>query len=359
MSKIAVIAGDGIGPAVIEQTLRAASVMEKKYKLALHFDLFPFGAEYYLATGTTIPESVFREWPQRYSGVLLGALGDARVPSNIHAHDILMGLRRKLDLYVNFRPVKLLNKRYCPLKHVKDEAAVDFVVFRENTEDLYVSSGGYLKKNTRDEVVVENSLHTYKGVSRILRAAFSYARAAGSPSVVLGDKSNVMIYSGDLWQRLFEKTKAQFPGIKGEHMYIDALCMEIIRNPSRFSVIVTTNMFGDILTDLAAQVQGGMGLAASANYNPARKNFLGLFEPVHGSAPDIANQNIANPLAAVLSFHLMLTFMGLRQPAAALYRTVKKILAERRVTPDLGGNYTTSEVGDFLSKYLEKDETCP
>jgi 3-isopropylmalate dehydrogenase len=353
MHKIALIAGDGVGPEVIGETLKVGDILNKKYSLGLEFEEFPYSADYYLSKGITIPQSVFKDWPLKYSAVLLGALGDPRIPTNIHAEEILMGLRFKLDLYVNFRPVRLIGKKLCPLKHVTHEDQVNFVVFRENTEDIYTGLGGILKKNTIHEVAVENCIYTHSGVERILRAAFEYARHNQLPSVLLGDKSNAMKYVGDLWQRLFKKIGEEYPEIKKEHMYIDALCMEVIRNPSRFYVVVTSNMFGDILTDLAAQVQGGMGVAASVNYNPEHNTFLGLFEPVHGSAPDIAGQNKANPIASILSFHMMLSRMGYLKAVNILYQAVKKSIKEHMVTPDLDGNLSTSKVGDFICKQID------
>lgn len=354
MYKIAVIGGDGIGPEVIRETIKVAILMVGKYKLPIEFESFPYGADYYLEKGITIPDTVFTQWPQKYSGVLLGALGDPRVKSNAHAAAILMGFRLKLDLYVNYRPVILMNKNYCPLKHVTDENQVNFVVFRENTEDIYVNVGGSLKKHTSDEVAIETSIHTYKGVERILRAAFEYARDTGSLSVVMGHKSNAMKNAGSLWHRLFSNIGEEFPHIEKRTMYIDALCMDVIRNPANYSVIVTSNMFGDILTDVAAQIQGGMGLAVSANYNAEDKRFLGVFEPVHGSAPDIAGKNISNPMAAILSFNLMLQRLGFAKESQVVYHAVEKALERGMVTPDLGGKLSTSEVGDFICKKIEE-----
>lgn len=355
MHKIAVIGGDGVGPEVMRETLKVAKVLEKKYQLPVEHREFPYGADYYLDKDITIPDPVFHQWPKKYAAVLLGALGDPRVKSNVHAEDILMGFRHKLDLYVNYRPVTLIDKNYCPLKHVTDEKQVDFIVFRENTEDIYVGSGGSLKKNTGDEMAIENSLHTYKGVERILRAAFQYARDTGRPSVVMGHKSNAMKFAGALWHRLFAQIGEEFPGIEKRTMYIDALCMDVIRNPSHYSVIVTSNMFGDILTDVAAQIQGGMGLAASVNYNPADTRFLGVFEPVHGSAPDIAGKNISNPVASILSYSLLLQRLGFSQAVCCLHKAVAVTLNQGKVTPDLAGNLSTSEVGDCICRQLEEE----
>jgi len=352
MHRIAVIGGDGVGPEVIRETLKLASQLKKKHKLELEWDEFPYGADYYLSSGITIPPSVFTDWPRKYSAVLLGALGDPRVPSNIHAEEILMGLRHKLDLYINFRPVKLINEKICPLKHISHRDQVHFVVFRENTEDIYAGSGGNLKKNTPHEVAMENCIYTRGSVERIIRAAFEYARDNRLPIVLMSDKRNAMKYVGDLWQRTFQKIAEEYSGIKMEHMFIDALCMEVIRNPSRLHVVVTSNMFGDILTDVAAQVQGGMGVAPSVNYNPGHEIFLGVFEPVHGSAPDIAGQGKANPVAAILCLHLLLQRLGYEQAAACLLYAVEESIKKHIVTPDLGGNSTTSQVGDFIYKQI-------
>jgi 3-isopropylmalate dehydrogenase len=352
--KVAVIEGDGVGAEVIREAVQAGRLIAQKCGLDIQYEHFPYGADHYLKTGETIPESVFQEWPKTYSALLLGALGDPRVPDGAHAEAILLGFRRKLDLYVNFRPVKLISKKYCPLKHVTNESDVDFVVFRENTEGMYAGIGGTLKGNTPDESATETCLYTYKGVARIIDAAFKYAEKYRLNDLLMGDKSNVMQYVGGLWQRLFKQTAKQFPGINTRHMYIDALCMQVIRNPAQFDVIVTSNMFGDILTDVSAQIQGGMGVAASANYNPEDTHFLGLFEPVHGSAPDIAGQGKANPIASVLSLHLMFQRMGYEEAAQMLHEAVVKTMNDEVVTPDLGGEYTTSQVGDRICKYIEE-----
>lgn len=352
--KIAVIGGDGVGPEVMRETIKVAQVVTGKYNIPMKIRQFPYGADHYLETGITIPESVFSQWQTEYSAVLLGALGDPRVESNVHAEDILMGFRRKLDLYVNYRPVILINKKYCPLKQVTDEKQVNFIVFRENTEDIYVNIGGCLKRGTCDEVAIENSVHTYKGVERILRAAFRYAKDTGRKSVVMGHKGNAMKNAGALWLRLFSEIGHQFPGIEKKSMYIDALCMDVIKNPGIYSVIVTSNMFGDILTDVAAQVQGGIGLAASINYNATDKNFLGVYEPVHGSAPDIAGKNIVNPMASILSYYLMLRRLGFETEAPVIYEAVARALEQGHVTPDLGGKFSTSQVGDFICEKIEE-----
>lgn len=352
MCNIAVIEGDGIGPEVIREALKIGSLLTETYGLGLVFHKLPYGADYYLDTGITLPDEVLTEMPEKYSGLLFGALGDPRIKDHRHIRDILGGLRFRLDLYVNFRPVRLMNTGYCPLKKITQEREIDFVVFRENTEDVYINSGGIFKKGTEDEVAIENAVHTRKGIKRIITAAFDYAAKHKKSRVCLGDKSNVMRYAGDLWQRTFYETGAKYPETEKQHKYIDALCMDIIRNPSDYDVIITSNMFGDILTDVAAEIQGGMGVAASCNYNPLHEKFSGLFEPVHGSAPDIAGRNVANPVGAILSFNLLLERLGFEKEADAVCAAVRKAMDSQVVTPDLGGRASTSEVGDFICEKL-------
>ncbi|OQX22570.1 MAG: hypothetical protein BWK80_30100 [Desulfobacteraceae bacterium IS3] len=353
-NSIAVIEGDGVGPEVIREALKIGNLLTEKYGLELEFHKLPYGADYYLDTGITLPDEVLKAMPEKYSGLLFGALGDPRIKDHRHIMDILGGLRFRLDLYVNFRPARLMNTGYCPLKKITQEREIDFVVFKENTEDLYINSGGIFKKGTEDEVAIENAVHTRKGVKRIITAGFDYAATHKKNRVCLGDKSNVMRYAGDLWQRTFYEIGAEYPEIEKQHKYIDALCMDIIRNPSNYDVIITSNMFGDILTDVAAEIQGGMGVAASCNYNPQHEKFLGLFEPVHGSAPDIAGRNIANPIGAILSFNMLLERLGFKKEADSVYNAIKKAMDKGVVTTDLGGNASTSEVGDFICENIKE-----
>ncbi|MBB6625631.1 3-isopropylmalate dehydrogenase [Clostridium gasigenes] len=350
--KIAVIGGDGIGPEVVRESIKVLQAIGEKYKIYYELKEYPYSADYYLSTGITIDKEVFTEWPNKYTAILFGAIGDKRVKSNKHAKEILLGIRFNMDLYVNYRPIKLLNKKYCPLKQ-KNEEDIDFVIFRENTEDLYSGSGGTLKKGTDDEVAIENSIHTRKGVERIIRYAFEYAKNNNRTSVVMSDKSNVMKYSGDLWQRVFEEVGREYPQIEKRSILIDALHMEIIRNPSQFEVIVTSNMFGDIVTDMCAQIQGGMGLAASANINPDNGLLKGLYEPIHGSAPDIAGKGIANPIASILSLALLLEDHNYFNEANTIYEGIKYLLKNGIVTKDLGGDYRTEEVGNHLVTYIK------
>ena len=291
MARIAVIPGDGIGTEVIEQGLRLLRALDAESDLGLQIVEFDFGAERYLRDGTTLPDEALQRFRTEFDAILLGALGDRRVPSNVHAKDILLGSRFALDLFINLRPIRLLDARRCPLKD-KGPDDVDMIVFRENTEGLYTGVGGQFKRDTPDEVAIEAEINTRKGVERIVRAAFAHAQAHSCPSVCMADKSNAMRHGHDLWQRTFRAVAAEHPDIEAFHLYVDVLAMEMVRAPERFSVIVTNNLFGDIVTDLGAQLQGGIGLAASGNIHPGR---VSLFEPVHGSAPDIAGQGNRQP----------------------------------------------------------------
>lgn len=350
MPHVAVIPGDGIGREVLDEGLKVLRALDARHGLNLRFTHLPYGADRYLATGLTItPDEMagLRE----YDAVYLGALGDPRVPSNVHAKDILLGMRFQLDLYINLRPCVLLDERYCPLKDRRPED-VRFTVFRENTEGLYTGIGGQFKRDTADEVAIEAELNTRKGVERIIRAAFEHARARGLGRVCMSDKSNAMRHGHDLWQRVFKAVAAEYPEIKPSHLYVDALVMEMVRAPDRFDVIVTNNLFGDIVTDLGAQIQGGIGLAASGNLNPGAG--IGMFEPVHGSAPDIAGQGLANPLAAILSAGMMLSWLGHVALERQIEDAVRVALNDGLVTRELGGSLSTSQVGDAIVAILSR-----
>jgi 3-isopropylmalate dehydrogenase len=350
MPHVAVIPGDGIGREVLDEGLKVLRALDARHGLNLRFTHLPYGADRYLATGLTItPEEM--SGLRDYDAVYLGALGDPRVPSNVHAKDILLGMRFQLDLYINLRPCVLLDSRYCPLKDRRPED-VRFTVFRENTEGLYTGIGGQFKRDTADEVAIEAELNTRKGVERIIRAAFEHARARGLGRVCMSDKSNAMRHGHDLWQRVFKLVAAEYPEIKASHLYVDALVMEMVRAPDRFDVIVTNNLFGDIVTDLGAQIQGGIGLAASGNLNPGAG--IGMFEPVHGSAPDIAGQGLANPLAAVLSAGMMLSWLGHVELERQIEDAVRVALNDGLVTRELGGNLSTSQVGDAIVAILSR-----
>ncbi|MFT4624709.1 MAG: 3-isopropylmalate dehydrogenase [Myxococcota bacterium] len=346
--RIAVIAGDGIGTEVVPEGIRLLEALDAELGLGLEFEHFDLGAERYLRDGTTMPDELVERFREEFDAIFLGALGDPRVPSNVHAKDILLGLRFKLDLYINLRPVQLLDARYCPLKG-KTPEDVDIIVFRENTEGLYTGVGGQFKRGTADEVAIEAEMNTRKGVERIIRAAFAYAAEHGRPSVCMADKSNAMRHGHELWQRVFRLVAAEYPGIEAFHLYVDVLAMELVSRPERFDVIVTNNLFGDIVTDLGAAIQGGIGLAASGNVRPGA---CSLFEPVHGSAPDIAGQGIANPLATLLSAGMLLTHLGHAELEDRIRGGVKHALATGQVTRELGGELSTQQVTDAVLAYL-------
>ncbi|HSH45377.1 MAG TPA: 3-isopropylmalate dehydrogenase [Longimicrobiales bacterium] len=342
MSRIAVIPGDGIGPEVMAEAVGVLSVVDRGADLGLELTEWDLGADRYLGTGATITDAEMKELGG-YDAILLGALGDPRVPGNEHARDILLGLRFRLDLYVNLRPVRLLQPGGSPLK---DELSrdIDLVIFRENTEGSYVGMGGVFKGGTPDEVAVEEDVNTRKGVERILRAAFEHASRTGRP-LTMADKANAMRHSGQLWRRVFEAVGGEFPDVDRTVMYVDALATDLVLRPGEYGVIVTSNLFGDIISDLAAGLVGGLGLAPSANLHPDR---IGLFEPVHGSAPDIAGQGVANPVAAILTAALMLEHLGWPEHARRVTAAVESSIREGVTTPDLGGSATTVEVGERI-----------
>jgi 3-isopropylmalate dehydrogenase len=337
-ANVAVIAGDGIGPEVVEAAIPIIDRAAAKHNLSIAWERLPYSADHYLKTAETLPDAAFRHLRDEVDAILLGALGDPRVPGNEHARDILLGLRFRLDLYVNFRPVTLLHPDLTPLKAVgpSGHPAVDFVIFRENTEGQYTGRG----RDSGDEHVAEE-VNTGKGVERIIRAAFEWAERHGKKRVTMSDKSNA-IPTHKIWQEKFKSVAAEHSGIQAEHRYVDALALELVREPSRFEVIVTNNLYGDILSDLGAGLVGGLGVAASANLHPGRRG--GLFEPVHGSAPPLAGKGVANPVAAVLTGALMVEQLGYAGAARDLERAVKQALTDGARTPDLGGTSTTRDV---------------
>ncbi|MBI4467003.1 MAG: 3-isopropylmalate dehydrogenase [Acidobacteria bacterium] len=346
--RIAVVAGDGIG---IEVTREAVKVLQAAAQVGGHelaCTEFDWGAERYLRERVSLPPGALEMLRRDFDVILLGALGDPRIPDMSHAKDILFGMRFGLDLYANLRPVKLLHPKLTPLRDrgVED---LDFVIVRENTEGLYVAMGGNFKKGTRDEVALQEDVNTYKGVERIIRFAFDYARAHGRKRLLMSDKSNALGYGHDLWQRVFAELAPQYPDIESRHLYIDNLAFQMVKNPAQFEVIVTCNMFGDIVSDLGASLVGGLGLAPSGNVNP---DGLSMFEPVHGSAPKYAGQNVANPLGAILTAGMLLDHLGLSQEAAWVEEAAKASIAEGKTTRDLGGSLKTSEVGDWLANFI-------
>ncbi len=346
--RIAVIPGDGIGVEVVREATKVLQAVAEAADKKLVLTHFEWGADHYMKTGETLPDGAVSMLQDRFDAILLGAMGDPRVPDNRHAADILLGLRFKLDLFVNYRPIQLLHERLCPLKELK-AADVDFAVFRENTEGLYVMMGGNFKKDTHDEVATEIDLNTRKGVERIVRHAFEYARRTGRSQVTMSDKSNVLVHAHDLWQRVFKLVAAEYPGIEAKHLYVDNLCLQLVRDPRQFQVIVTSNMFGDIVTDLAAALQGGLGMAASGNIHPGR---LSLFEPVHGSSPGMAGKNVANPIGAILTGGLLLEHCGWKEEAKRVLGGVRWAVENGRTTADIGGSLGTREAGETIAACL-------
>jgi 3-isopropylmalate dehydrogenase len=345
--RIAVIAGDGIGKEVIPQ---AVKVMEAAGG-AVELTAFDWGADRYLADRVTVPPDGFTTLAQNFDAILVGAFGDPRVPSNIHAREILLGMRCQMDLYANVRPVRLLDASLCPLKGIEPKD-LDFVVIRENTEGVYGDLGGVFKRGTPDEVAIQEDVNTRKGVERIIRYAFEYCAShrkldgSARRQVLMCDKSNAMTHAGGLWQRVFKEVAADHRQIETQHMYVDALCMQMVRDPRGFDVIVTNNMFGDIITDLAAGLQGGLGMAASGNLHPGKPS---MFEPVHGSAPPIAGKNIANPFGAILTAAMMLTHLGMAREAQKIEAAVFDAARHKKTTADIGGTLGTREAGEWVA----------
>jgi 3-isopropylmalate dehydrogenase len=328
--RIAVIAGDGIGPEVIDAAIPVLDRAASRDGAALAWEQLPYSADHYLKTKETLPDHAFAHLRDDVDAIFLGAIGDPRVPGNEHARDILLGLRFRLDLYVNFRPVQLLHPDLTPLR---TGGQIDFVIFRENTEGVYLGRG----RISNDEYIAEE-INTAKGVDRIIRAAFEWAKAHGKTRVTMSDKSNA-VPAHRIWQERFKAVAQEYAEIEAEHRFVDALAMEMVRDPGRFQVIVTNNLYGDILSDLGAGLVGGLGLAASANLHPGR---AGLFEPVHGSAPPLAGKGVANPMAAILTGALMLERLGHAGAARAIERAVRDALAAGVRTPDIGGATSTS-----------------
>jgi len=345
MKRIAVIPGDGIGVDVTREAMKVLRRVNETLGRKLEFAELDWGAEKYLREGITLPPGAFEMLRRDFDAILFGAVGDPRVPDNKHAAEILLALRFGLDLYANVRPVKLLHEKLCPLKGVGVND-VNFTVIRENTEGAYVNSGGVFKKGTADEVASQVEIHTRKGVERIIVYAFEYARRHRKTKICMSDKSNVMAYAGDIWQRCFKEVSARYPGIQTNHLYVDALTLLFVRQPKDFQIVVTNNMFGDIVTDLAAALQGGLGMAASGNINP---NGVSLFEPVHGSSPPLAGKNLANPMGSILTAAMLLEHLGLGEAARAVEDAVIACVNEGKLTQDVGGNLGTREVGDAVA----------
>jgi len=342
MARVAVIPGDGIGQEVTAEVAKLL-VKLKSQGLPIDFKTYDFSADRYLETGVAMPPGALEKL-STYDAIFAGAFGDPRVPDSAHACAIILGARQKLDLYVNLRPVRLLDERLTPLKG-RTKADVDFVIVRENTEGAYVGAGGFVRKGTPHEVALQETVATRLGVERILRYAFELARARRR-RLAMADKHNALRFSSDLWFRTFTEIAHEYADVEARHLFVDNLCFQLVRDPSQFDIIVTENLFGDLISDLGAGLAGGLGLAPSANLNPEKR--LGLFEPVHGSAPDLAGKGVANPMAALLSAAMMLDFVGLPEAASTLERAVETCIHEGLTTPDLGGALKTSAVGDAV-----------
>jgi 3-isopropylmalate dehydrogenase len=353
---IAVIPGDGIGPEVMAQAVRVLEFYRSHRGLPLQQWSLDLGADRYLRDGSTYPPDVHARIRNEASAILLGALGDPRVPGFEQARDILFGLRFGLDLYANVRPVRALGDRLVPLRDCGMED-VDFVVFRENTEGIYAGLGGQFKRGTGDEIAISEDVNTRKGVERLIRAGFEYARAHGRRRVHMADKSNAMRQAHELWYRAFFEIATEYPDIEAKHVYVDAMCLHLVQDPSQFDVIVTSNLFGDIVSEIGAALQGGLGMAASANLHPRVTRccdeshddaHVAMFEPVHGSAPSLAGKDVANPLASILTVGMMLAHLGWPDEERRLEHIVARGIAEKRCTPDVGGDLGTRAVGDWV-----------
>jgi 3-isopropylmalate dehydrogenase len=350
MKRIAVIPGDGIGPEVLREAVRVLKHLGETRDLQLKFVDFDWGADKFLKDGVTLPDGALEMLSEDFDAILAGAFGDPRVPSNKHAEDILLGMRRGLDLYINLRPVRLLDERLTPLAN-RSTSEINFVVFRENTEGAYCGAGGFLKQGTSEEIALQDEVNTRRGVERIIVAAFEYARAKGRKRVTMADKSIVQRFGGDLWQRVFKEVAATYPDIEANHQYVDAMAMFMVLNPAQYEVIVTNNLFGDILTDLGAAIQGGLGLAASGNIHPGR---VSLFEPVHGSAPPLAGKGIANPIGSILTSAMMLEYLGFQTLSDEIEEAVRGAVFARETTKDLGGELSTEQAASAIIARLGK-----
>jgi 3-isopropylmalate dehydrogenase len=351
MSLIAILPGDGIGTEVIAQATRVLELYRDKRGLPLELWRLDLGADRYLKDGTTYPKDVAERIKNEASAVLLGALGDPRVPGLEHARDILFGMRFGLDLYANVRPVKALDDRLVPLKG-KTAKDVSMVIFRENTEGIYVGMGGQFKRGTPDEIAINEDLNTRKGVERLIVAGFEHAKKHGNEVVHMADKSNAMKHAHELWYRCFFEVAKRYPGIEAKHVYVDAMCLYMVQDPAQFQVVVTCNLFGDIVTDLGAALQGGLGMAGSANLHASDPKRVAMFEPVHGSAPPLAGKDLANPLASVLTVGMMLAHLGYPEEEKRLEGIVARAIAEKKCTKDVGGELGTRAVGDWVVNEL-------
>jgi 3-isopropylmalate dehydrogenase len=347
---IAVIGGDGTGPEVIREAVKVLDAAAARFKLKLNYTHYDLGGERYLRTGEVLPESVLAEL-RKFPAILLGAIGHPQVKPGILEKGILLRTRFELEQYINLRPVKLYDERFCPLKHRKPED-IDFVVVRENNEGLYSGAGGFIFKGTPDEVALQESINTRRGVERCLRFAFDYTRKRNKhKKLTLSGKTNVLTYAFDLWERAFHEIGRQdYPDIERAYAHVDATVMWFVKNPEWFDVIVTDNMFGDIITDLGAMIQGGMGIAAGGNINPQGG---GMFEPIGGSAPKYTGQGVINPLAAICAGQMLLDFLGETQAAKAVETAVINTVRHKIKNLAAGKmGCSTSQVGDLVANAL-------
>jgi len=346
MHRIAVIPGDGIGPEVAREALKVADAAAERFGFKIEKTHFDFGGERYKRTGEILPDSALEELRQ-FDAIYLGAIGHPDVPTGILEQGILLKIRFGLDQYINLRPIKLYPGVWTPIKD-KGPEDIDFVVVRENTESLYVGIGGFFKRGFPDEVAIQEMVATRKGVERCVRYAFEFTRKRNRRrKLTLVDKANVLTYAHNLWQRVFEEVGKEYPDVEQDHAFVDAMCMWMVKNPEWFDVVVTDNMFGDIITDLGAMVQGGMGIAAGANLNPEG---VSMFEPIHGSAPKYTGLNKINPLAAIASAGLMLETLGHPDAADAVDQAIGKALGDRIIkTLSAGGDKSTTEIGDIIA----------
>jgi 3-isopropylmalate dehydrogenase len=349
MYKIAVVPGDGTGPEVVREGIKVLKSVAQKYNIQFNFTEYPFGGDYYLKKGEVLPAGAVNEL-RKYDAIYLGAIGHPDVKPGILETGILLKLRFDLDQYINLRPIKLYPNVETPLANKKPED-IDFVVVRENTEGLYTGSGGFLKKGTPDEVAIQEMINTRKGVERCIRYAFEYARKRNrEKKVTLVAKTNVLIYAHDLWMRAFEEIQKDYPDIKADYAHVDATTMWMVKNPEWFDVIVTTNMFGDIITDLGAMIQGGMGIAAGGNINPQG---VSMFEPIGGSAPKYTGKNIINPLAAIFAAQMMLETLGQEKAALAVENSAVKVIKKMKSMSAGKMGFSTTQIGDLVAAGIE------
>jgi 3-isopropylmalate dehydrogenase len=349
MYKIALIPGDGTGPEVIQEGLKVLKAVAEKKKIKYELINYDLGGERYMKSGELLPETVLQELRQHHA-IYLGAIGHPDVKPGVLEKGILLAMRFALDQYINLRPVKLLPGVETPLKD-KGPDDIDFVVIRENTEGLYTGSGGFLKKGTGDEIAIQESINTRKGVERCVRYAFEFCRKRNkSKKLTFCGKTNVLTYAHDLWQRTFNEVAKEYPDIATDYANVDAICMWMVKNPEWFDVIVTDNMFGDIITDLAAMIQGGVGVAAGGNINPEG---VSMFEPMGGSAPKYTGQNVINPIAAIAALQMMLSVLGEEDAAGLVEKAIVKVVSKDMKSMAAGKmGYSTSQVGDLLADYI-------